>query len=153
MDPQRPKPGSERCYYITTELAIPQAELHFRTSRSSGPGGQHVNKTESKVELLFDLAQSPAVTEGQRLRLQEELRSWLDNDGVLHLVSEEYRSQYRNREAVVARFIDMLRYALRPRKVHKRTSVPRRVKEQRLQSKKHRGDTKRLRGSGRGHEE
>ena len=125
---------------------IPRAELHFRTSRSGGPGGQHVNKVETRVELLFDVAASPSLLEGQRLRLLEELPTWLDGDGVLHLVSDSYRSQYRNREDVLARFVLLLQHALRPQIPRKPTRTPRRVKEARLQEKRHRGEIKRRRG-------
>ncbi len=98
----------------TPALVIPRAELQFRTSRSGGPGGQHVNKVETRVELLFDVASAPSLSEDQRQRLLVELTTWLDNDGVLHLVSDSYRSQYRNREDVLARFVLLLQHALRP---------------------------------------
>jgi ribosome-associated protein len=131
--------------HITASLVIPRGELSFRTSRSSGPGGQHVNKTETRVELLFDVAGSPSLTDEQRARLFAKLKSWLDGDGVFHLVSELTRSQYRNRADAIARFIDLLHDALRPVKSRKATRVPRRVEEHRLQQKKHRGDIKRTR--------
>jgi len=135
---------------ITPALAIPRAELQFRTSRSSGPGGQHVNKTETRVELLFDVQNSPSLTEEQRARLLEGLRSWLDSAGELHIVSDSYRSQYRNREDTLARFVLILQHALRPRKTRRPTRIPRSVNEARLQEKKHRGETKRHREKGTG---
>lgn len=130
---------------VTATLTIPRSELGFRTSRSSGPGGQHVNKTETRVELLFDVAGSPSLTDAQRDRLLAKLRSWLDSDGVLHLVSEQSRSQFRNRADAIARFVDLLHDALRPVKARKATRVPRGVQEHRLQQKKQRGDVKRAR--------
>ncbi len=139
-------PGS--ALIITPSLCLPREEVQFRTSRSSGPGGQHVNKTETRVELLFDVAGSPSLTEEQRSLLLDELRSWLDNSGVLHLVSERFRSQYRNREDVITRFVLLLQHALRPRIPRKKTRVPRGAHEARLQDKKARGATKRLRGRG-----
>lgn len=142
----------DRLLLITPALAIPRAELQFRTSRSGGPGGQHVNKVETRVELLFDVAASPSLSDAQQQRLLEDLRTWLDSDGVLHLVSDSYRSQYRNREDVIARFVLLLQHALRPRIPRKATRVPRAVKAARLQEKHHRAEIKRRRGK-RGMEE
>ncbi len=136
---------------ITPYLAIPRAELSFRTSRSSGPGGQNVNKVETRVELLFDVASSPSLNEYLRQLLFVELRQWLDNEGVLHIISSEYRSQFRNREAAVERFITIVATALRPRITRRPTRVPRGAKERRLETKKLRGETKKRR-SGRGEE-
>ncbi len=143
-----PHPDEERYLQVTPRLVIPRAELQFRTSRSSGPGGQHVNKVETRVELLFDLAHSPSVNDVQREYLLESLKSWLDNEGTLHIVSDRYRSQYRNREDTIERFLNLLRDALRPRKHRRPTRIPRSVREGRLQEKKQRGEKKRLRGRG-----
>jgi len=143
----------DRLLRITPFLVIPMEELDFRTSRSGGPGGQHVNKTETKVELVFDVANSPSLTEGQRARLLEELTSWLDSTGVLHLVSSQSRSQYRNREDTITRFVALLQQSLRPQKIRKETRVSRGAKEARLESKKHRGQVKRQRGSQRSHDD
>ena len=153
MDDQLPDNQAEEHYLrITPALVIPRAELQFRTSRSGGPGGQHVNKVETRVELLFDVASAPSLSEDQRQRLLVELTTWLDNDGVLHLVSDSYRSQYRNREDVLARFVLLLQHALRPQIPRKHTRTPRRVKEARLQEKRHRSEIKRRRGKGGGDE-
>ena len=138
---------------VTPVLAIPRAELHFRTSRSSGPGGQHVNKVETRVELLFDVAASPVFTEEQRAWLLAALRPWLDDDGVLHLIADRHRSQYRNREEALSRLVTLLQHALRPRITRKPTRMPRAAREARLETKKHRGATKRLRGRGHGDED
>ncbi len=126
-------------------VSIPRAELQFRTSRSSGPGGQHVNKVETKVELLFDVAGSPSLNEFVRARLLDELHSWLDSTGTLHVVSDRYRSQYRNREDVTARFVMLLQHALRPRTPRKPTRISRARKEARLQEKRQHGEIKRRR--------
>ncbi|MRR52829.1 MAG: aminoacyl-tRNA hydrolase, partial [Rhodocyclaceae bacterium] len=86
---------------ITPELAIPLVEIELRFSRSSGPGGQNVNKTATRVELLFDVANSAALSDSQRDRLLERLRGQIDARGVLHLSSSEYASQWRNRQDVI----------------------------------------------------
>lgn len=138
--------------FITPALVIPRAELHFRTSRSSGPGGQHVNKVETRVEVLFDVASSPSLDDDQRARLLSALHTGLNSEGVLHLVADSYRSQYRNREEAVARLVVLLQHALRPQKPRRPTRITRGAKEQRLQEKKHRGEIKRRRTTG-GHEE
>ncbi len=93
---------------ITPDLAIPLAELDFRFSRSSGPGGQHVQRADTRVELLFDVARSPSLTENQRERIRARLAGYLDNDGVLHLFSSASRSQLANRADVIARFQALL---------------------------------------------
>ncbi|HEY3379945.1 MAG TPA: alternative ribosome rescue aminoacyl-tRNA hydrolase ArfB [Armatimonadota bacterium] len=139
--------------FVTPSLSIPRAELSFRTSRSGGPGGQHVNKVETRVELLFDVANSPSMSVAQRARLLASLRTWLDSEGVMHLVADSYRSQYRNREEVVERFVTLLARALQPQKARKATRVPRGAREQRLEEKKTRSHVKRLRGRGRGDED
>lgn len=128
---------------INSSLSIPLYELSFRFSRSGGPGGQHVNRSETKVELLFDVANSPSLDESQRVKLQKQLGHLLDQSGVLHLVSEETRSQHQNRELVIARFQFLLQEALRPRKKRKRTrpsaaSIQRRLDQKQRQSKKKR---------------
>ena len=151
MDELTPAEYREESYLrITPALVIPRAELQFRTSRSSGPGGQHVNKVETRVELLFDARQSPSLTEEQRARLLECLCSRLDSDGVLHIVSDSYRSQFRNREETLVRFILLLQHALRPRVIRRPTRIPRGAKEARLQEKKHHGEIKRRREKGSG---
>jgi ribosome-associated protein len=97
---------------ITETVAIPSAELHFQFSRSSGPGGQHVNRTASQVELTFDVLGSPSLNEAQRTRVLSKLKSYIDTRGVLHLTSQTTRSQHRNRAEVVERFTLLLQRAL-----------------------------------------
>jgi ribosome-associated protein len=97
---------------ITETVTIPLAELHFQFSRSSGPGGQHVNRTASQVELTFDVLGSPSLHEGQRARVLAKLKSYIDTRGILHLTSQTTRSQYRNRAEVVERFASLLQRAL-----------------------------------------
>ena len=97
---------------ITETVAIPLAELHFQFSRSGGPGGQHVNRTASQVELTFDVLNSPSLNEAQRARVLSKLQSYIDTRGVLHLTSQTTRSQHHNRAEVVERFALLLQRAL-----------------------------------------
>ena len=130
---------------ITPELTIPLSELHFRFSRSGGPGGQHVNRTETRVELLFDVTQSPSLTDAQRQHLLARLGSQVDNEGILHIVSSVTRSQYDNRADTIIRFQTLLRRALhRPR--HRIATRPgRAAAERRLQAKRQHSQHKQTR--------
>ena len=130
---------------ITASLHIPLAELRFRFARSGGPGGQHVNKAETSVELLWDVANSPSLTEEQRARILAKLKNAIDQAGMLHLVSNESRSQYRNRQAAVTRLQNLLRHAVRVPKRRRPTRPGGAARERRLQRKQRRSDTKRLR--------
>jgi ribosome-associated protein len=128
---------------ITDTVSIPMSELRFRFARSSGPGGQHVNRSATQVELLFDVANSPSLNEAQRRRVLRKLRSRIDKEGILHLVSQETRSQLRNREEVVERFQEMMREALRIPKRRLPTHPTRASRERRLKEKRRHGETKR----------
>ena len=130
---------------ITANLTIAQDELQYRFVRSGGPGGQHVNKTATQVELTFDVAHSPSLDEGQRQRIGQALRKRIDGEGVLHLVSTATRSQSANREEVTERFRDLLAAALKPVKPRRPTKPSRGAKEKRIASKKARGETKKQR--------
>jgi ribosome-associated protein len=131
---------------INRGLMIPASEISFRFSTSSGPGGQHANKSETRVTLLFDVAQSPSLTEAQRALIQQRLGSRLDSSGVLQISVQDSRSQHKNRETAVARFQAMLAAALAPRKKRRKTRPSRAAQEKRLQAKKRRGQKKRDRG-------
>lgn len=126
-------------------MLIPEAELRWRFSRSSGPGGQGVNTTDSRVELIFEVAASTALTEQQRARVLQRLSNRLV-DGVLTVVASEYRSQLRNRDAARARLDAMLRAALAPDPPTRRPTRPSRAaRERRLADKRRRMLIKRLR--------
>jgi ribosome-associated protein len=131
---------------ITDKVSIPLAELSFRFSRSSGPGGQHASRTETRVELLFDLAGSPSLSHEQRERALRGLTRYLDQDGVMHLVSQSTRSQLRNRQEVIERFRVLLRQALRVRKKRFPTTPSKAARERRLEEKRRRRETKERRG-------
>jgi len=129
--------------HITDTLSIPMSELQFRFARSSGPGGQHVNRSATQVELLFDVANSPSLEETQRRRVLTKLESRLDKEGVLHLFSQETRSQLRNREEVVERFQELMRDALHVPKRRRPTRPTRAARERRLEEKRRRSEAKR----------
>lgn len=127
---------------VAEGVAIPLSEFDFRFSRSGGPGGQHANRTETRVELLFDLARSPSLSEEQRERALQGLTPYLDKQGVVHLVSQSTRSQLRNRQEVVERFGDLLQEALRVPAKRYPTLPTRASGEKRLQEKRRRREIK-----------
>lgn len=130
---------------INTHLHIPLAEIEFRFSGSSGPGGQHVNKTATKATLLFNVAHSPSLTAEQRAAILEKLANRIDNEGVLQIQAQTARSQWQNRELALARFQTLLAEALRPTKVRKKTRPSRTAVEKRLANKRKQSERKRER--------
>ncbi len=131
--------------YINDQVSIPLTELSFRFSRSSGPGGQHVQKSATRVELLFDAAHSPSLTDEQRAQVLKRLAGYVNGEGVLHLVAQSERSQWRNREEVIARFQALLRQALKRRKRRKPTRPTAASQERRLRQKQQRSRVKQWR--------
>ena len=128
---------------VSPELRVPFAELEFRASRSGGPGGQHVNTSSTRVELTWDVAGSPALSEEQRRHLLARLASRLDSAGRLRVVSSATRSQLRNREDATERLREVVASALVIPKKRKRTRPTRAAKAARLESKRRRAATKR----------
>ena len=126
-------------------LKIPESELDFRFTRSSGPGGQNVNKVATRVELMFDVARSPSLEERQRARLRRILAGAIDTTGVLHLASQESRSQWKNRVDVVEKFIRMLTRALAPQQRRIPTRPTRTSRKVRARRKQARSATKAFR--------
>lgn len=129
-----------------THFLVPESELAFRASRASGPGGQHVNKTSSRIEVLWDVVRSPSLDEEQRTRILTALASRMDASGVLRVVAAERRSQLRNREAALERLQALVNRALYRPPTRKPTRPPRAAKERRIKHKRHRAKAKRLRG-------
>lgn len=129
-------------HVIRGSVSLPEAELMWRFSRSSGPGGQHVNTSDSKVELSFDLAKTEALPAVWKQRALERLAGRLV-DGVVTVRSSEHRSQWRNREAAAVRLAALLAEATAPPpKPRKPTRIPRGINERRLREKKQRSETK-----------
>ena len=127
-------------------VVIPGSELTWKFSRSSGPGGQSVNTTDSRVSLSFDVGTTAALDRYLKARALQRLAPRLI-DGVLTVHAEAQRSQYQNRLAAQARLVELLRAAIKPPSPKRRATKPsRRAKERRIAGKKQRGQTKRLRG-------
>jgi ribosome-associated protein len=130
---------------VTQEVAIPLAELEFRTSRASGPGGQGVNTTDSRVELRFDLAASPSLPPEAKARALRRLGPRVDSRGVLRVVAQAQRSQLANRRAAVERFAELLAGALATPRARRPTRPTRAAASRRVETKRRRSATKRLR--------
>jgi ribosome-associated protein len=128
---------------VNESLSIPRTELDVRVSRSSGAGGQHVNKTSSRVEIFWNIAGSRAVSEEQRARLREKLASKLTTEGSIRVVASDMRSQSRNRELAEERLADLVRRALVIPRKRRATKPTRAAKEARLDSKKRHSTKKR----------
>ncbi|MBD0823603.1 alternative ribosome rescue aminoacyl-tRNA hydrolase ArfB [Aestuariibaculum marinum] len=111
-------------------------ELHFKAIRSSGAGGQHVNKVASKVELSFNLNDSVVLDDLQKGRLQDKLQNRLTNEGVVILQCGESRSQHKNKELIIKRFLDLIEDALKVQKKRVPTKIPKSVIKKRLKRKK-----------------
>jgi len=138
-----------RAIHIGQGVSIPLSELRFQFVRSSGPGGQHVNKTATQVEAVFDVAGSPSLSDAQKLRARAALGSYISREGLLRLTCQSTRSQHRNREEVVARLAALLTRALQVPKRRRATRPTRSSVERRIQEKKRRAALKRQRRPGR----
>ena len=124
------------------DFEILKQELVFKAVKSSGPGGQHVNKTASKVVVQYDIRSSVAVTEEERVLLLEKLSSRITNEGILIMDSSESRSQHKNKELVTARLIKVISGALKKSKPRKKTRPTKASKLKRLSEKKARSAQK-----------
>jgi len=138
--------GAQQGYIeVRPGLVIPLSELQFQFSRSGGPGGQNVNRRETRVELLFDVRHSWSLSEEQRERLLGRLGSQLDSEGVRHIVSHAQRSQLRNRQEAIGRLVQVLRRALVVPKRRLPTRASKQAIQQRLTEKRRRSQAKELR--------
>jgi ribosome-associated protein len=131
---------------INGSLSIPRTELEFKATRSGGPGGQHVNTSATRIELVWDIAASPTLTAKQRDRLLAALASRLDGESRLRLVSQDERSQLRNRQAAMERLQALVAAALIIPKKRRATKPTKASKEKRLDEKRRRSEIKRGRG-------
>ncbi|MBP2648802.1 MAG: hypothetical protein H6Q77_2426 [Gemmatimonadetes bacterium] len=136
---------AERHLAVTPALSIPLAEIVIRATPSSGPGGQHVNRSSTRIEAVWNVAGSPVLTEIQRRRLLLRLASRLNGDGNLRVVASDRRSQLQNRAAALERLAGVVSRALAVPKARRATRPTRASRERRLESKKRRGETKRER--------
>jgi ribosome-associated protein len=124
---------------VTRSVVLPRAEIELRTSRSSGPGGQHAQKSETRVEAVFEVEASSALTDGQKRRVLAK------TGPVLRAVAQDERSQLRNKELATERLVAMLREALHVERKRVPTKPTKAAKERRLDDKRRRGEVKRLR--------
>jgi ribosome-associated protein len=124
---------------VTRSVSVPRSEIELRFSRSSGPGGQHAQKTESRAEAVFDVEASAALTEAQKRRVVAKAGP------VLRAVAQDERSQWRNRELAVERVVEALREALRVERRRRPTKPTKAARQRRLEDKRRRSETKRLR--------
>lgn len=130
---------------ITEDIAISDSELGFTASRSSGPGGQNVNKVATRVTLSFDLEGSPHFSDEQKELIRERLATRINKDGILSVSSQRERSQSRNREAARERLGELLRQALEVDPERRATRIPRGVDRRRLEEKRKRARLKQQR--------
>ena len=124
---------------VTRSVSLPRSEIDFRFSRSSGPGGQHAQKSDTRVEASFDVEASAALSEVQKRRVIAKAGP------VLRAVAQDERSQWRNRELATERLVESLRQALKVERRRRPTKPTKASRERRLEAKRRRGDTKRLR--------
>jgi ribosome-associated protein len=130
---------------VNSACSISMAEISLSFSRSSGPGGQNVNKVNSRVTLAFNVFDSPSLSDNQRQLVMNRLSGRINRRGILQISSDTTRTQAGNREEVVSRFVKMMRRALFVQPPRRKTRAPRRAKERRLEVKKNRGRVKKLR--------
>ncbi len=131
---------------VTPHISLDESELEFAFVRSSGPGGQNVNKVATAVQLRFDVARSPSLPDDVRARVMARAGAKLTREGVLVLTARRFRTQERNRADAVARLVELIRAAATPPKRRRKTKPTRASKQQRVDQKRRRSSTKRLRG-------
>ena len=131
---------------VTPRLTLDEAELEFRATTAQGPGGQHVNRSQTRVELLWNVEASPSLSAAQRARIRERLSTRISREGVLRVASQKHRSQARNREATIERLVELLAGALHEDPPRRATKPSRTAKAKRVDEKKKQGQKKRLRG-------
>ena len=131
--------------FINQKLSIPESLLTFTFSRSSGPGGQNVNKLNTQVCVSLDIADCPCLSDAQKQKIGRSLKGRIDKQGVLQVVCQEYRSQHANRNAAMRRLVELIADALKPVKKRNATKLPKNAIEKRLSEKKRRSLLKKQR--------
>jgi ribosome-associated protein len=130
---------------ITKDISINEDDLVFRASRSGGPGGQNVNKVNTRVTLFFDVAGCESLSDIQKQRILTRLSTRADKNGIIRVISQKFRTQKANRRVAVERLQELLRGALKTKPLRKKTKVPERARLRRLEEKKRRSMLKRQR--------
>ena len=130
---------------ITEKISIRDDELIFKASRSAGPGGQNVNKLNTRITLFFDVTNCENFTDVQKRRILSRLASRADKNGMIRIVSQKFRTQRANRIAAIERLKELLSDALKTKKVRKKTKVPYAAKQRRLEQKRRRSQLKQQR--------
>ena len=133
---------------ISEGLSIPEDELYFTASRSSGAGGQKVNKVSTRITLWFNVLNSPSLSEEEKQQILKKLPTRINKAGVLWVNAQQTRSQAVNRELALQRFVELLAQSLIKPRFRKKTRIPRRVQEERIAEKKRRGRVKENRSLG-----
>jgi ribosome-associated protein len=139
------KESGKKFIKITDRLKIPGDELSFSASRSSGAGGQNVNKVSTRITLWFDVLNSPSLSEEEKQQLLIKLPTRINKEGVLWVNAQQTRSQAVNRALALQRFVELLAQSLVKPRFRKKTRIPRRVQEERIADKKRRGQVKQYR--------
>ncbi len=141
-----PDPAQEDIV-VNARVRVPMAELRFSFSRSSGPGGQNVNKVNTRVTLFFDLEATTALSPAQKVRLRRRLATRIDRYGVMRVVCSRHRTQVANRRAAIDRFAELLRDGLTVQKARRKTGISRAAVLRRRAEKIRRSKVKRLRSA------
>ena len=131
---------------ITKDIFVPEDELVFKSSRSSGPGGQNVNKLNTKITLLFNINDSKYLSDSQKEMVYKKLSARIDKAGFIQVVSQKFRTQNANRKAAVERLHNLLTDALKPKPIRKKTKISYSEKQKRLDAKKRHSRLKKQRG-------
>jgi ribosome-associated protein len=132
---------------IIEGLIIPEEEIHYTASRSSGPGGQNVNKVNTRITLWFNVQESPSLSAEEKQQIIKTFPTRINKAGFLWVTAQQTRSQLNNRELAKERFVELLQQALLKRSFRKKTRIPQRVREERLTQKKKQGELKMRRSS------
>ena len=133
---------AQKIIKITERLFIPEDELYFTASRSSGAGGQNVNKVSTRITLWFDVLKSPTLSEEEKQQILKKLSTRMNKAGVLWVNAQQTRSQVSNRELALQRFVELIELALTKPRFRKKTRISRRVQEERIAEKKRRSRVK-----------